>query len=245
MAHEGQATRLSPLETERFGVPSARLDAFTRGTLAEALRFCREQGVRLLIARCDAGEHDGLEAAQAEGFRVLDTILAFERRFGDRPLPAVRAAVDVRSARPGEDRAIVELAEIAFRDYVSHYHSDPRLDPRRTAEVYPDWTRRLLAERDADHEMLVADLDGRIVGFHALARDGDRVNLPLSAVGPGAEGKHVYQTMNLCGMEWAVERSARRMTGSVQLANTAIQRALVRLDFLPDHAYFTLHKWFD
>lgn len=245
MATEADALRPSPLETERFGIPSARLEPLTPKTLAESLRSCRDLGIRLLIARSDATEHAALEAAQAEGFRVMDTILAFERRFADRPLPAVSAAVELRSAKPGEERGIVELAETAFRDYVSHYHADSRLDRARTAEVYPDWTRRLLSRRDADHEMLVAAVDGRIVGFHALERNGDCVNLPLSGVGVGAEGKHVYQAMNVGGMEWAVARNARRMTGSVQLANTAIQRALVRLDFLPDHAYFTLHKWFD
>ncbi|MGH7898917.1 MAG: GNAT family N-acetyltransferase, partial [Candidatus Binatia bacterium] len=226
MAHETHAFRPSPLETERFGIASARLDSVDPATLSGALDACRAQGIRLLIARSDAAAHAALDAAQAEGFRIMDTILCFERRFGDRQLPAVRAAVEVRPAKAGEDAPIVALAESAFRDYVSHYQADSRLDRARVAEVYPDWTRRLLDSRDADHAMLVAESEGRIVGFHALERAGECVHLPLSAVGAGAEGKHLYQAMNLAGMAWAVARGARRMTGSVQLANTAIQRAL-------------------
>ena len=244
MASEARGARLSPLERERFGIEAARLDALTPQSLKPALDFCRERDVRLLIANCRPEERAALYEGERQGFQLMDTIVVFEQRLGGTS-PPVEASVEVRPARPGDKDEIVALARIAFADYVNHYHADPRLDRAAAAEVYPDWTGRLLAQRDDDHEVLVAESDGVIVGFHALARYGDRATQPLSGVRPGIQGKHVYQTMNTRGIEWAIASGAKTIDGAVQLTNTAIQRALWRRGYVPVGAYFVLHKWFD
>ena len=245
MAPDPSGPRLSKLDSERFGIVAARLDVLTPETLPATLAFCAERHVKLLIANARAEEHAAVYAAQQQRFEVMDVILVFERRFGTEPLPEIDASVEIRPFAVGEEAAISELGRLSFEGYVGHYQADPRLDPARTAEIYPDWTRRLLASRDVDHEVLVAVSGGQIVGFHALERRDQCVFLPLSGVRRGIHGKHVYQAMNTRGMEWSVARGARTTVGAVQIANPAIQRALVRLGYLPDHSYYTFHKWFD
>ena len=77
MASDGLHIARSPLEEERFGVPTARAEGLTAGNLDEALAFGRDHGVSLLIARAAATD-PGNQAKRAE----FEMVMRIREEFG-------------------------------------------------------------------------------------------------------------------------------------------------------------------
>ena len=76
---------LNTLESERFGVVAAR--ACDPAASPEALNSAAvAQGVQLLTIRIDCRDHSRIHALEADGFRLMDTIVYYERSLSEMPL---------------------------------------------------------------------------------------------------------------------------------------------------------------
>jgi dTDP-4-amino-4,6-dideoxy-D-galactose acyltransferase len=94
--------------------------------------------------------------------------------------------------------------------------------------------------------VLVAELDGKLKGFVTLrVKDTETADGGLFAVAPSARGTGVSQSLMVGALEWCRAKGLKQMLISTQITNLASQKVWVRLGFEPDHAYYTLHKWFD
>jgi hypothetical protein len=143
----GSGPALSPLDRERFGVVTARWDAASDAELADALAFCREHDVELLIARCDTSDATAAHGLERAGALLMDTMIHFACDPARRPSDDAEAP-PIRSAAREDATQVREIAGEAFRGYVGHYHADPRLDRAAADEVYPDWAYRSCLTRD-------------------------------------------------------------------------------------------------
>jgi GNAT superfamily N-acetyltransferase len=138
------------------------------------------------------------------------------------------------------------VASDAFRGYVGHYQADQKLERSRCDAVYPDWAFRSCVSPDVADEVLVAELDGSIVGFAAL-----RINSPdegeglLYGVSSRARRHGMYRSLMVQSMNWCLRKGAACMVISTQITNIVAQSVWVRLGFEPSHSLYTLHKWFD
>ncbi len=237
---------LSAIDEERFGIRTARCSAMTADFLPEAVAFCRENQVVLLIARCPVGDLPSVQAMERAGFFLTDTLVYYVRDLVALPIPADVGQVPVRPVRDGEEESVRDVAAAAFHGYSGHYHADSRLDPALCDQVYSSWAWNASLSRDAARPVLVADLQGAVAGFAVL-----RLNEPeegegvLYGVAPAARGRGIYRSLLIQSMSWFQLRGARRMLYSTQVTNAPAQKTLVRLGFEVSHAYYTLHKWFD
>ena len=133
-----------------------------------------------------------------------------------------------------------------FEGTYGHYHADERLDNSKCDEVYVSWAVSSCVSRDFADEVLVAELNGRVVGFATL-----RINSPdesegvLFCVDSSAQRMGVYRSFMIHGMRWSVSKRMRSMVVSTQLINTPVQKVWTRLGFAIGDSYYTLHKWFD
>lgn len=237
---------LSAIDEERFGIPTARAAPVTLDALPSVLDFCRANGVTLLIARCRASELRAAQAMEREGFALMDTLVYYVRNLVKTPIPPDIGKIPVRPIRPGEEDDVKSVTAESFRGYFGHYHADERLDRTKCDEVYTSWALRSCVSRDVADEVLVADLEGSIVGFATL-----RLNSPvegegvLFGVAPSAQGRGLYRSFMIHGMEWCLTKGATRMVVSTQINNIAVQKVWTRVGFEPSHAHYTFHKWFD
>jgi len=141
---------------------------------------------------------------------------------------------------------VKSIAKDAFRGYFGHYHADERLDRVKCDEIYESWAERSVLLREVADVVLVAELDGAIVGFVTL-----RMNNPeegeglLFGVSPLAQRRGIARLLIVGGMKWCVTHGASRITISTQLANVAVQKVWARVGFEFNHAYYTFHKWLD
>ena len=237
---------LSAIDEERFGIRTARATGVTRQLLPAVLDFCEANTVILLIARCPVLELEAAQLMERHGFILMDTLVYYSCSLVRKPVPPDVGRVPIRPIRPGEEAAVKAVAAEAFRGYFGHYHADDRLDRTKCDEAYVSWAFRSCISDDVADGVVVADSDGSLVGFATLrvnsAEEGEGV---LFGVPPSAQGQGIFRSLVIGAMQWCLKRGAERMIYSTQIANTAVQKVLVRLGFEPLRAYYTFHKWFD
>jgi len=237
---------LSPLETSRFGVRTARAQDVTFEDIPAVLDFCAREDVCLLIARCPADDLRAAQSLEQVGGRLMDTLIEYRRDLQKGPIPEEESSVAIRSARSEDEEALRRLAAEAFRGYRGHYHADPRLDAAKADEAYVDWAVRSCRGELAD-DVLVAVGEGEmLLGFITLcANRSEEVEARLFAVSAAARGTGVSRALLVGALRWSRRRGARCVSISTQITNIAAQKAWVRVGFEPSRAHYTFHVWFD
>ncbi len=95
-------------------------------------------------------------------------------------------------------------------------------------------------------EVLIAEADSLLLGFATLRRNSDEEGEGvLFGVTPAAQGRGIYRSFMIRGMEWCAAQGATRMVVSTQITNVAVQKVWTRLGFEPHKSYLTFHRWFD
>ena len=236
---------LSQIDTERFGMVTAREPLFVADRVAEVLRFCREKAVRLLVARCAVEDLAAAQAMEAAGGRLMDVLVYWTRDLA-RPLPAEPAKAPVRTLRGDDVEAVRRVASRAFRGYIGHYHADPRLDRARCDEVYASWAERSCLDPAVATRVLVAEHEGAVGGFLTLlARGPAEQEIVLNGVDPELQRHGIYRSLVLSAIAHARSDGAERLTVSTQLSNIGVQKTWARLGFEPLRSYCTFHAWLD
>jgi len=244
MIGESEAISISELDSARFGINAARAHVSLEN-LPQILRECAEAKVDLLIARCLSSDLATAQEMDKQGFRLMDTLLYYAFNLDKRPIPVDTGAFPVRSLQPGDKDQVRAVAAAAFAGYMGHYHADPRLDRRKCDEAYVSWAERSCISGTAADEVLVAEHEGKVIGFATL-----RLNSPqeveglLYAVAPAFQGKGICRSFMIRSLQWSRSRGARRMIISTQLSNVSMQKVWCRVGFEPSHSYHTFHKWF-
>jgi hypothetical protein len=237
---------LSPIDEERFGIQTARASVSSPEEIMQVLDFCQKNQVIFLIARCPVSELFTVQHMEQQRFLLMDTLVYYVRRLAKPPIPEDHNSSRVRFIRPGDEKEVQEIAAQSFQGYKGHYHADPRLNQELCDEAYVSWAVRSCTSRDVAHEVLVAEIDGRLAGFATLRRnndeDGEGV---LYGVAPWAQGRGVYRSFMVQSMEWGKTQGLKRMLYSTQITNVAVQKVWVRVGAEISHAYYTFHKWFD
>jgi len=235
---------LSPLDTARWGVVTARASGVTAAALPSVLDFARANAVELLVARCDADDLGAAQAMEDAGFRLMDTLVCYARAVGAGRADAAGADHAVRAVRADEAARVRDVALATFRGYRGHYHADPRLDAAQCDDLYADWAHRACVSRDSADAVLGADVDGRLAAFATMrfnsASEGEGV---LFGVAPEARGRGLYPALVRAGLRHCAAHGRARMVVSTQVTNHTVQRAWVRLGFEPSAAYYTFHRW--
>lgn len=237
---------LSAVDEDRFGIRTARTYVDSENGLRHVLENCRQQEVKLLIARCPSSELRVVQVMEDAGFRLMDTLVYYRRDLKKNPPTEKPAAPFIRPFRESDVENIQTVAAQSFKGYYGHYHADPRLDPAKCDAGYVEWAVRSCTNRAVADEVLVAEADDQILGFATLrmnhATEGEGV---LFGVSPAAQGQGVYRAFIIEALHWCVAQGAEQIVVSTQITNIAVQKVWARLGFEMNHSYYTLHKWFD
>jgi GNAT superfamily N-acetyltransferase len=234
----------SEIDSDRFGVRIARAHLGS-GSLPPVLQFCISQQIDLLIARCLTTEFGTVHQMSEAGFLLMDALVYYAFDLSRRPIPDESPKVQIRTFRPEDKAQVQEVAAASFQGYFGHYHADPRLDRKKSDEGYTSWAVRSCVSKEVADEVLIAEREGRVVGFATL-----RINSPqegegvLFGVAPEAQGLGIYRSFMLSGMQWCKKQGVQRMVVSTQITNIAVQKVWCRVGFEPSHSYYTFHKWF-
>lgn len=232
--------RPQPFEADFFGGQVWRLDLqqpeasaeVIEASLAEAVAAARSQGVRLISARVDtAGPTEALAAA---GFNNIETLVTLKKTLdlaGGFFMPKA-----VRERKEGDDRPLVQLGHAAFTH--DRFHADPKiLDPIADA-LKGAWVENGLNGR-AD-VTLVAEHEGRPVGFNLCLLRGEEAFIDLIAV----ERRHQGKGLGTALVQAAIARftgEARCITVGTQASNTSSMKVYERCGFTKASEVLTFH----
>lgn len=180
---------LDTLASARFGIVAARLNDCTAPLDAVDVAAI-DAGIDLLTARVEASELPRVHALEAAGFRLMDTLVVYQRstqswrdhdkggaeistRSRDASITkyagnmqdaghagAARTShLFVRRASAADLEAVSRIARAAFRDYIGHFHADPKLDKKAADAVYVEWAENNVRGYSEASPVLVACLD--------------------------------------------------------------------------------------
>lgn len=245
MPVDDPGVRLSQIDTDRFGVITARADGLVLEQLEPVIDFCNAQRVQLLIARCRVEDVATTHALGAAGFLLMDTLVYYERDLARAPVGGEPSG-PIELMRPGDEDQVEAIARECFRDYSGHYHADLRLDRDACAETYASWARACCEPAIGRFVLVAGDGRSRVVGFSAFRQRPDGVGeLVLGAVLPAARGAGLYRNLTLAGMVRLQSSGAKKFITSTHLSNWSAQASWTATGLHPSNAYHTFHRWFD
>lgn len=236
---------LSPLDQQRFGMVTAKAALAAGDSPADAGVWCRDYGVRLLIARVPTTDIEVVQQLERQGAFLTDTLLYYTRktlRQADAGLPDGYRA---RLATAADAAAVEALAGLTFTGYAGHYHADPRL-PRAVSDlVYSDWAANSCRNPAVADAVWLIEHDGQLAAFATIKdRGAPLCEGVLFGVHPDHQGRGLYQALMQLAQDWAGQHGFGAMTVSTQVLNLAVQKVWCRLGFEPSGSYYTFHQWF-
>ena len=235
---------LNDLETARFGIICARLtEADT--PLADVNVAAATANVRMITTRVDVSALDRVHALEADGYRLMDTLVYYARPLKELPAaPALPEGVSLRFATPADAPRVAEVAREAFRGYFGHYHADPGLDNAAADAAYMEWAETSTRRCGPEAPVLLAFNASSLTGFLTLRRNASlESEIILNAVSPKAQGGGLYSALVHRALQEEQVGESERMLVSTQINNYAVQRIWTRLGFSHCHSLYTFHKW--
>ncbi len=249
-------------ESEIYGVAMARIPfVFLRGddraaydavrALAAAVReTAREWGTQHVSALVPAAETGAIHAFEADGWRLVDSTLEFAWEAGKTNAGGVDARITLRDARPG-DRALRAMTKDVYTHSIrTRFLADPHLAAERTGELYARWYENALDGTFADH-VVIAELDGRAVGFNMLKTERDLSRIAgrafaahgIAAVDPAARGLGAISAMLHETTEWFGAQGGHVTRGRVLINNQSMQKGCLKSGGFIASAFHTFHLW--
>lgn len=239
--------RIDERESQRFQIVSAKFDgtAHVFPDLNEIDAEARAKSVQFISTRVNCSDLDRIHALETAGYLTMDTLVYFERSLKN-ALPELTSnpTISIRAAIPEDTKPVGRIAGQAFKDYLGHFHADPKLDSNAADAVYVDWAMSCVANQSETAPILVAVSDQKVVGFIASRFiDHDHADITLNAVDPAFQGQGVYNALLHHMCQLCSNADHTRIIISTQVNNYRVQRVWVRLGFSPYRALTTFHKW--
>ena len=88
---------LSAIDEERFGIKTAKVEKVELQDIPNVLRFCEENNVRLLLARCPTSDLPAVQELERKGFLLMDTLIYYSCNLRENPPPEYVSEIRIRS----------------------------------------------------------------------------------------------------------------------------------------------------
>jgi GNAT superfamily N-acetyltransferase len=254
-------------DTEVFGRGVARLALFAhhrqwphtqtreqgRTLLAQLVTDAFGEGIEGLWARVPSRDLLAAQTLEKAGFLFYDPGVEWELDLAELLPAPLGPAVTVRQAEPSDQKALADLAALAFcrpEDYADRFALDPRLR-EGCAGLYRRWLLNSLSGEQAD-QVLVLEHAGWAQGFITLRKasgaPGPRGccgRVVLNAISPALRGKGCYHSLLWAGLDWLRAQGVPRARVRTKASQAAVIRAWARLGARPALSDLTFHHWME
>ncbi len=246
MSTEDLRISISRIDEERFRIKIAKAEGLTIENIPDALKFCKNNMVRMLITRCPTHDLSVVQEIEHGGFLLMDTLIYYSCNLRKNPLPEYTSEIQIRPFKLGEENIVKSIASEAFNGYLGHYHADAGLEKVKCDEVYTDWAYKSCHSKEVADEVFIAEMKGKVIGFGTVrASSADEGQYILAGVLRPYQGLGIYRMILINCMRWCVERGIGSIITATQITNLSVQKVWIRLGFEPVCSYYTFHKWFD
>lgn len=230
------------LESTRFNLRVLR-GSFTNLDPYELLRTIVEERADVAIFRLPSSQQHQLAQLSLLPFPVIvaDTLVSFDcdlREHPAQPLRNTRLVVHRATAADGE--VLEELVDLSFKEYRTHYNSNPLFDPQLVLAGYKEWALSTLKPGDK-RVCFLFYLDGQAVAYATNEVHDTHGEGIIFGARPNIPAKNLYVDMLNYTKQYMWDQGIRRVRATTQVQNHGGQRTWVRMGFLPTRSYCTVH----
>jgi dTDP-4-amino-4,6-dideoxy-D-galactose acyltransferase len=169
---------------------------------------------------------------------VIDVNVTFERE----PARSVGSSskIIVRDVLPKDEATVLDIAESAF--VYSRFHLDPMVPKELADKIKREWIANYI-RCERGERLLVAEVDGKPVGFLALLATGDAEKagvIDLIGVGKNMQGRGVGKRLVDFHIQDAYQKYSRLIVGT-QIANVPSMRLYTKCGYNISSSTYVLH----
>lgn len=237
--------RRSAKESDRFGLDIARVEVPPGASYVpeQIVTATEATGFDIVVVRYPALNADWFSRFSSQQYQPIhaDTLMYFQKTLGIHEL--LNPILEVHHVDGPEEIRIVKcLAWDAFKDYRSHYYSNPLLDREAIAHGYVDWALSYCTADNPRRDVFLAATvtDCQVVGFAAVSYDPEP-ELALVAVSPDASGHGLYGSILEAVERKLANHDAVRCMISTQVHNLAVIRTVTKTGYRPILSLQTVH----
>jgi hypothetical protein len=216
--------------------------------LACAVERLSARGIRHLSARVDVADIESIAIYEAQGFRLMDSLVTYTTRPGKEPPNPVREVGTIRPFQAADGEQLLAITLEAYKGFRGRFHLDRHLPDERADAFYVEWARQCINGTMADNLLVSEGADGRLLGYLAFRR-----REPVSSVGKvavfggglgacRADAPGAYAGLIRAGTLWAHDHNgvAECQTQNYNFSTVRIYEA-VGAHYV--RAEYTLHRW--
>lgn len=214
-------------------------DRLSADDMAAVDAWCAANAIDCAYYLSRADDPIVLATAQANGFRLMDVRVTYERPLPGRP---VIPGAPVRTVRPDDLPTLRRIARISHTD--TRFYADARFSRAKCDELYETWVSRS-CEGFAD-VVWVADVDDAPVGYLtcSLDREAGRGTMVLMALDEAARGHGLGQAFVSRSMEWFIEQGMTTAAVITAGRNVIAQRLYQKNGYMLTSTQLWFHKWY-
>lgn len=164
------------------------------------------------------------------GFFLVDTNVTY---LYEGNAPEHQARVFVREARTEDENAVRAIASNIFS--LTRFHVDPYIDINVAHKMKADWAGNYFSGKRGDL-MLVAEMDGKVVGFNQILLREDMAIIDLIGVAKEAQGQGVGRA--LIGY---MQKTYTKILVGTQLSNNNSIALYEKMGFRYNDAHYVFH----
>jgi hypothetical protein len=248
-------------DTNLFGFPVAKINHLLsakeysesfevkRKLISSLVKRCCRNLLLHVSVRVNKEDLTSIHALESKSFRLMDVLVTYSFDFRKQSIDDLLIPNQIRKYKPDEIAMLSEIAQECFGESnvaTDRFHADSTLPRERSDLLYVKWL--VNSSQDPDSEILVAEMEGKPVGFNicsigkkAAEKLGFRLgNIALTAVKPSERGRLIATSLLRASLVWFTDKVDVVETGG-QVSNYAIQRAWARVGFKITRSQCTLH----
>ena len=232
----------SPLESARFDLRISRGSA-DKLAPQDLLSTILDERIDVAILRLPTSEQHKLHQLSILPFPVIvaDTIVRFDIDLRTSPPHPLRNKDLVIRRAMTADRAVVEeLIDLSFKDYRTHYHSNPLFNPKLVLEGYKEWALSCLEPGD-ERICFVFYAGEQAVAYSTFVLYETHAEAIIYGARPRALVRGLYNDMIRHTLQYVQDHGRFRFHAVTQVQNTGVQRMWVREGFIPANSFCTIH----
>ncbi|WP_345114160.1 hypothetical protein [Hymenobacter algoricola] len=209
----------------------------------ELLRTIVDERADVAIFRLPASQQHQLFQLSMLPFPVIiaDTLVSFDcdlREFPAQPLRNTRLVI--HHATVADTAVLEELVDLSFKDYRTHYNSNPLFDPKLVLAGYKEWALSCLQPGDK-RVCFLFYLDGQAVAYATVEVHATYGEGIIFGARPNVPFKNLYVDLLNYTKQYMWDQGLKRVRATTQIQNHGVQRAWVRMGFVPARSHCTVH----
>lgn len=240
---------ISVLDTQRFGFKVVKLD-FEQVDAACLIQAMRKDKVKFCIYRVSLDNLDFINLLENLGFEIKDVQVTYRYNLSD-PLPdhviSSSNEVIIRDAIKRDINEIVSIARDAFSDY-GHYAADKNIPKGKLKEIYGDWAKRSVEDKNTADKVILAEINNEIAGFLSfkIKRLNETITYAAGGLGCVSEKyrkQNIFRLITYEGLKWGIGEKFSWVEHNALVTNFPVNATFSKLGFKIYKSFATLHYW--